>query len=104
MVAHRMSCKRLMLLRAGIETRPSTHHNYSTKAEIIRNGKGRSAPSAPVDNASWFEFCLPVSPVPLRNNSVKLVTLLKRGKKPADPDDLLKPLLFTDLQDDLLRI
>jgi hypothetical protein len=57
-----------------------------------------------VDNASRLEFCWPVSSVPLRHDSVKLVTLPGRGKKPAYPDDLLEALFFADLQNDLLRI
>jgi hypothetical protein len=57
-----------------------------------------------VNDSSLCNFGLSVSTGALCKDSSKLIALLSSGQRFAEPDNLLKTLLFADLKDDLLDV
>ena len=60
--------------------------------------------AVPAKSSSLSRFGFSVSTLALREYRIKLIALLRIGKKLTDPDDLLETLLFADLKHDLLGV
>jgi hypothetical protein len=60
--------------------------------------------AVPPKSSSLSRFSFSVSTLALREYRIKLIALLRIGKKLTDPDDLLETLLFADLKHDLLGV
>jgi hypothetical protein len=60
--------------------------------------------AVPAKGTSLSRFSFSISTVALGEYRIKLIALIRIGKKLTDPDDLLETLLFANLKHDLLGV
>src|SRR5262245_22533088 len=92
-----------MLFRASVESRTGADHHNAT-ALVGRDPCYHGPASAPGDNSSLQDFWLSMPADTLGENGFKPFALLSLRKKSTDPNDLLKTLIFADLDNYPIRI